>query len=96
MPRVDASRVVASIGTDAMAGAIGARTARTATRLVAFDLDAAKVASLVALGATSAAGAAAAAVLGSVDRPLSVGTPKAATGQLTCMVGAPERSCGLS
>lgn len=44
-----------------MGGAIGARLAQTGTRLVVFDLDPAKVAVLVALGATAAASAAKAA-----------------------------------
>ncbi|MGJ4949785.1 NAD(P)-dependent oxidoreductase [Bradyrhizobium sp. HKCCYLS20291] len=55
------SRVVALIGAGAMGGAIGARLAQTGTRLVVFDLDPAKVAALVALGATAAASAAKAA-----------------------------------
>ncbi|CCD90597.1 tartronate semialdehyde reductase (TSAR) (2-hydroxy-3-oxopropionate reductase) [Bradyrhizobium sp. ORS 375] len=55
------SRVVALIGAGAMGGAIGARLVQTGTRLIVFDLDAAKVAALVALGATAAASAAKAA-----------------------------------
>jgi 2-hydroxy-3-oxopropionate reductase len=49
---------VALIGAGAMGGAIGARLVQTGTPLVVFDLDPAKVAALVALGATAAATAA--------------------------------------
>jgi len=52
---------VALIGAGAMGGAIGARLARTGTDLCVFDLDASRVAPLVALGATAAASAAEAA-----------------------------------
>lgn len=52
---------VALIGAGAMGGAIGARLVQTGTPLVVFDLDAEKVAALVALGATQAGSAAAAA-----------------------------------
>jgi 2-hydroxy-3-oxopropionate reductase len=52
---------IALIGAGAMGGAIGARLAATGTRLVVFDLDPAKVAPLVAAGATAAPSAAAAA-----------------------------------
>lgn len=52
---------VALIGAGAMGGAIGARLVQTGTPLVVFDLDAEKVAALVALGATAAPSAAAAA-----------------------------------
>ena len=47
-------RSVALIGAGAMGGAIGTRLAETKTRLLVFDLDAAKVASLVEKGATAA------------------------------------------
>jgi len=50
---------VGLIGAGAMGGAIGARLARTGTALKVFDLDAQKVASLVALGAEAAPSAAA-------------------------------------
>jgi 2-hydroxy-3-oxopropionate reductase len=49
---------IALIGAGAMGGAIAARLLATGTRLVVFDLDAAKVAPLVALGATAATSAA--------------------------------------
>nr|MCU0803202.1 NAD(P)-binding domain-containing protein [Paracoccaceae bacterium] len=49
---------IALIGAGAMGGAIGARLVATGTSLVVFDLDAAKVAPLVALGATAATSAA--------------------------------------
>ncbi len=52
---------IALIGAGAMGGAIGARLVRTGTPLTVFDLDAAKVAALTALGATAAPSAAAAA-----------------------------------
>lgn len=52
---------VALIGAGAMGGAIGARLVQTGTPLVVFDLDAAKVAALVSLGATAADSAGAAA-----------------------------------
>ena len=52
---------VALIGAGAMGGAIGARLLATGTRLVVFDLDPAKMAPLVALGATAATSAATAA-----------------------------------
>jgi 2-hydroxy-3-oxopropionate reductase len=52
---------IALIGAGAMGGAIGARLVATGTPLVVFDLDPAKVAPLVAAGATAAASAAAAA-----------------------------------
>lgn len=52
---------VALIGAGAMGGAIGARLLETGTRLAVFDLDPARVAALVALGATAAQSAAAAA-----------------------------------
>lgn len=48
---------IALIGTGAMGGAIGARLVATGTTLVVFDLDPAKVAPLVALGATASASA---------------------------------------
>jgi 2-hydroxy-3-oxopropionate reductase len=54
-------RSVALIGAGAMGGAIGTRLAETKTRLVVFDLDAAKVAGLVDRGATAASTAAKAA-----------------------------------
>lgn len=135
---------VALIGAGAMGGAIGARLLQTGNALVVFDLDAARVADLVAQGATAAASAAAAAACSDyvifslnaarivrlaafgaggagegarpgtilidmssidpestralaadaaakglhwVDSPLSGGAPKAATGELTLMVG---------
>jgi 2-hydroxy-3-oxopropionate reductase len=53
---------VALIGAGAMGGAIGARIVQTGQDLTVFDLDAEKVASLVALGAKSAPTAAQAAV----------------------------------
>jgi 2-hydroxy-3-oxopropionate reductase len=52
---------VALIGAGAMGGAIGARLLATGNRLAVFDLDPAKVADLVALGATAATTAAQAA-----------------------------------
>ncbi|MDP2081173.1 MAG: NAD(P)-dependent oxidoreductase [Pseudotabrizicola sp.] len=52
---------IALIGVGAMGGAIGARLVATGTPLAVFDLDPAKVASLVAGGATAAPSAAAAA-----------------------------------
>lgn len=52
---------VALIGAGAMGGAIGARLVQTGTPLMVFDLDAEKVAALVALGATAAESAATAA-----------------------------------
>ena len=52
---------VALIGAGAMGGAIGARLVQTGTPLVVFDLDAEKVAALVAQGAKAAVSAAAAA-----------------------------------
>jgi 2-hydroxy-3-oxopropionate reductase len=52
---------IALIGAGAMGGAIGARLVRTGTPLVVFDLDAEKVSTLVALGATAAPSAAEAA-----------------------------------
>ncbi|CAL80359.1 tartronate semialdehyde reductase (TSAR) (2-hydroxy-3-oxopropionate reductase) [Bradyrhizobium sp. ORS 278] len=69
------SRVVALIGAGAMGGAIGARLAQTGTRLVVFDLDAAKIAALVAQGATAAASAAKAAAEASAVI-LSLNSPK--------------------
>ncbi len=55
------THTIALIGAGAMGGAIGARLVATGTRLVVFDLDPAKVAHLVAIGATAAASASAAA-----------------------------------
>lgn len=52
---------IALIGAGAMGGAIGARLCATGHRVAVFDLDAAKVADLVALGAMAAPTAAAAA-----------------------------------
>jgi 2-hydroxy-3-oxopropionate reductase len=52
---------VALIGAGAMGGAIGARLVSTGTALTVFDLDAEKVAALVAMGATAAPSAAMAA-----------------------------------
>ncbi|MCV0427630.1 MAG: NAD(P)-binding domain-containing protein, partial [Roseibium sp.] len=52
---------VALIGAGAMGGAIGARLAETGNRLLVFDLDAEKVAELVARGAEAASSAAEAA-----------------------------------
>ena len=49
---------IALIGAGAMGGAIGARLARTGTPLRVYDLDAEKVAELVALGAIAASSAA--------------------------------------
>ncbi|KAF0114110.1 MAG: 2-hydroxy-3-oxopropionate reductase [Rhodobacteraceae bacterium] len=51
---------IALIGAGAMGGAIGARLLATGARLTVFDLDPAKVAVLVDLGATTAPSAAAA------------------------------------
>lgn len=48
---------IALIGAGAMGGAIGARLVATGTRLAVFDLDPARVAPLVAAGATAAASA---------------------------------------
>ena len=53
---------VALIGAGAMGGAIGTRLVQTGSPLVVFDLDAEKVAALVAAGASAAPTAAAAAV----------------------------------
>ena len=53
---------VALIGAGAMGGAIGLRLVQTGSPLVVFDLDAEKVAALVAAGASAAPTAAAAAV----------------------------------
>lgn len=55
------SERVALIGAGAMGGAIGTRLLETGNRLAVFDLDAEKVAALVAQGATAAESAAAAA-----------------------------------
>ena len=63
------------IGAGAMGGAIGARLVSTGTGLKVFDLDAEKVASLVAHGAAAAASAAEAAA-GSNAVILSLNTPK--------------------
>lgn len=52
---------IALIGAGAMGGAIGARLLETGTQLEVFDLDPAKVAPLVAAGATAAISAASAA-----------------------------------
>ena len=52
---------IALIGAGAMGGAIGARLVATGARVIVFDLDAAKVAALVDLGAVAAPSAAAAA-----------------------------------
>jgi 2-hydroxy-3-oxopropionate reductase len=52
---------IALVGAGAMGGAIGARLVATGARLQVFDLDPAKVAPLVAAGATAARSAAAAA-----------------------------------
>ena len=52
---------IALIGAGAMGGAIGARLVATGARVTVFDLDAAKVAALVDLGAVAAPSAAAAA-----------------------------------
>lgn len=49
---------IALIGAGAMGGAIGTRLAKTGQNLTVFDLDAAKVAELVALGAKAAPSAA--------------------------------------
>ncbi len=48
------THTVALIGAGAMGGAIGSRLVATGTALVVFDLDPAKVAELVKLGATAA------------------------------------------
>ncbi|MDO5641579.1 MAG: NAD(P)-dependent oxidoreductase [Paracoccus sp. (in: a-proteobacteria)] len=66
---------IALIGAGAMGGAIGARLVQTGTELVVFDLDAAKVAELVALGATAAPSAADAA-RGARAVILSLNAPK--------------------
>ncbi|MBZ4021014.1 6-phosphogluconate dehydrogenase [Rhodobacter sp. TJ_12] len=55
------TQTVALIGAGAMGGAIGARLATTGTALRVFDLDAEKVAALVAQGASAASSAAEAA-----------------------------------
>ncbi|MFB2594487.1 NAD(P)-dependent oxidoreductase [Paracoccus sp. p4-l81] len=55
------TQTVALIGAGAMGGAIGARLLATGTALTVFDLDAERVAALVAKGATAAASAAQAA-----------------------------------
>ena len=52
---------IALIGAGSMGGAIGARLVATGARVIVFDLDAAKVAALVDLGAVAAPSAAAAA-----------------------------------
>jgi 2-hydroxy-3-oxopropionate reductase len=52
------TQTIALIGAGAMGGAIGARLVATGTPLAVFDLDPAKVAPLVAAGATAAASAA--------------------------------------
>jgi 2-hydroxy-3-oxopropionate reductase len=141
------ANTIALIGAGAMGGAIGARLLQTGNRLNVFDLDAKKVACLVALGGTAARSAAEAARdvefvitslnashivelaafgkdgiadgaakgtlivdmssidpeatktlaqmatdrgLAWVDSPLSGGAPKAATGELTLMLGGAE------
>lgn len=56
------TRRLALIGAGAMGGAIGTRLLQTGNRLAVFDLDAEKVAALVARGAYAAVSAAAAAV----------------------------------
>lgn len=66
---------VALIGAGAMGGAIGARLVATGTPLTVFDLDAEKVAALVALGAQSAASAALAAT-GAKAVILSLNAPR--------------------
>ncbi|PBB92481.1 6-phosphogluconate dehydrogenase [Mesorhizobium sp. WSM3864] len=55
------TNIVALIGAGAMGGAIGDRLLATGNRLFVFDLDTAKVETLVAKGASAAASAAAAA-----------------------------------
>ena len=65
---------IALIGAGAMGGAIGSRLLATGTRLAVFDLDPAKVAPLVAAGATAAASAAAA-VTGARSVILSLNAP---------------------
>jgi 2-hydroxy-3-oxopropionate reductase len=139
---------LALVGAGTMGGAIGARLLATGNTLAAFDLDAAKVAALTALGASAAPSAATAAasaevvilslnsaqivraaVFGAagvasgarrgtlvidmssidpdatralaadaaaaglrwVDSPLSGGAPKAATGELTLLLGGAEQ-----
>jgi 2-hydroxy-3-oxopropionate reductase len=62
---------VALIGAGAMGGAIGARLCATGTDLTVFDLDAEKVAALVALGARAAGSAAEAAQAGVVIMSLN-------------------------
>src|SRR3954447_4611026 len=71
---VEMPRSVALIGAGAMGGAIGTRLARANTRLLVFDLDPAKVATLVEKGASAAttaanAAAAAGAVILSLNSP---------------------------
>jgi len=65
---------IALIGAGAMGGAIGARLAVTGTALQVFDLDPAKIAPLVALGACAAPSAAAAAT-GAAAIILSLNAP---------------------
>jgi 2-hydroxy-3-oxopropionate reductase len=65
---------IALIGAGAMGGAIGARLVATGTYLAVFDLDAARVAPLVAAGATAATSAADA-VQGSRAVILSLNAP---------------------
>lgn len=60
------SKTVALIGAGAMGGAIGARLLATENRVTVFDLDAAKVAELVAKGAVAARSAAEAAAASDV------------------------------
>jgi 2-hydroxy-3-oxopropionate reductase len=60
------SRAIALIGAGVMGGAIGRRLIETGHTVTVFDLDAAKVAALVALGARAAATAAAAAATADV------------------------------
>jgi 2-hydroxy-3-oxopropionate reductase len=60
------SRAIALIGAGVMGGAIGRRLIETGHTVTVFDLDAAKVATLVALGARAAATAAAAAATADV------------------------------
>ena len=55
------TETIALIGAGAMGGAIGARLVATGTRLVVFDLDQAKLAPLIAQGASAATSAAQAA-----------------------------------
>jgi 2-hydroxy-3-oxopropionate reductase len=62
---------VALIGAGAMGGAIGARLCATGADLTVFDLDAEKVAALVALGARAAGSAAEAAQAGVVIMSLN-------------------------